>query len=77
MHSDFCIGGLKPGETKKIRGKIYHVPSDVAALVRRCQRDFPEHRNECVGLTSGEGVGPTNRGERRERHLCGLGDLCG
>lgn len=46
MHSDFRIGGLQPGETKKIRGKMYLVPADIAALVRRYQRDFPEHRNE-------------------------------
>lgn len=45
MHSDFRIGGLKPGETKKIRGKIYLVPADVAALVSRYERDFPEHRD--------------------------------
>ena len=45
MHSDLRIGGLKPGETKKIRGKIYLVPADVRALVSRYERDFPEHRN--------------------------------
>lgn len=44
MHSDFRIGGLQPGETKKIRGKIYLVPADVDALVQRYERDFPEHR---------------------------------
>jgi hypothetical protein len=43
MHSDFRIGGLKPGETKRIRGKLYIVPADVPALVRRYERDFPEH----------------------------------
>jgi hypothetical protein len=42
MHADFRIGGLKPGETKKIRGKIYFVPADVPALVARYKRDFPE-----------------------------------
>ncbi|HEV3344342.1 MAG TPA: hypothetical protein VG125_28460 [Pirellulales bacterium] len=42
MHADFRIGGLKPGETKKIRGKIYVVPADVPALVARYKRDFPE-----------------------------------
>ncbi len=42
MHSDFRIGGLKPGETKRIRGKLYLVPADVPALVRRYERDFPE-----------------------------------
>lgn len=43
MHSDFRIGGLKPGETKQIRGKIYIVPADVPVLVKRYERDFPEH----------------------------------
>jgi hypothetical protein len=42
MHSDFRIGGLKPGETKQIRGKLYIVPADdVAALVKRYERDLP------------------------------------
>lgn len=43
LHSDFRIGGLAPGETKKIRGKIYVVPNDAAALLARYRRDFPEH----------------------------------
>jgi hypothetical protein len=43
MHSDFRLGGLKPGETKKIRGKMYVVDADVDALVARYERDFPEH----------------------------------
>jgi hypothetical protein len=43
MHSDFRIGGLRPGETKQIRGKIYIVPADVPRLVQRYERDFPEH----------------------------------
>jgi hypothetical protein len=43
VHSDFRIGGLKPGETKHIRGKIYLTGSDVPALLRRYERDFPEH----------------------------------
>lgn len=42
MHSDFRIGGLKPGEEKRIRGKIYVVPAEVAALKARYERDFPE-----------------------------------
>jgi hypothetical protein len=42
IHSDFRLGGLDPGETKKIRGKLYIVPSDVEALVKRYERDFPE-----------------------------------
>ncbi len=43
LHSDFRIGGLAPGETRKIRGKIYLVPNDVPALLERYARDFPEH----------------------------------
>jgi hypothetical protein len=41
LHSDFRIGGLEPGETKKIRGKIYFVPNDVPALLERYAKDFP------------------------------------
>jgi len=43
LHSDFRIGGLAPGETKQIRGKIYIVANDVPALLARYQKDFPEH----------------------------------
>jgi hypothetical protein len=42
LHSDFRIGGLQPGETKRIRGKIYLVPADEKGLVERYERDFPE-----------------------------------
>lgn len=44
LHSDFRLGGLKPGETKIVRGKIYVVPNDLDALLKRYQSDFPEHR---------------------------------
>ena len=40
IHSDFRIGGLAPGERKKIRGKLYIVEADLKSLVRRYQRDF-------------------------------------
>ncbi len=40
IHNDFRIGGLKPQETKRIRGKLYIVPADMAALVKRHERDF-------------------------------------
>ncbi len=40
MHNDFRIGGLKPGETKTIRGKLYVVPADVEALIARYKKDF-------------------------------------
>ena len=43
VHSDFRIGGLKPGETKTIKGKIYIVPNDVDALLKRYRKDFPAH----------------------------------
>jgi hypothetical protein len=42
LHSDFRIGGLAPGETKTIRGKIYLVPANVDALLARYSKDFPE-----------------------------------
>ena len=43
LHSNFRIGGLMPGETKRIRGKIYIVPNDIPALLARYSKDFPEH----------------------------------
>ena len=43
LHSDMRLGGLAPGETKRIRGKIYILPSDVPALLARYEKDFPEH----------------------------------
>lgn len=42
LHADFRLGGLKPGETKQVRGKIYLLPNDVPALLKRYQKDFPE-----------------------------------
>jgi len=41
LHSDFRLGGLEAGETKRIKGKIYVVPNDVPALLSRYQKDFP------------------------------------
>ena len=43
VHSDFRIGGLKPGETKKLRGALYLMEADVQALLARYRTDFPEH----------------------------------
>ncbi len=42
LHSDFRLGGLAPGDTKQIHGKLYIVPSDVTALVNRYERDFAQ-----------------------------------
>jgi len=44
LHSDFRLGGLEPGERKEVRGKIYLMPADVPALLKRYEKDFPEHR---------------------------------
>jgi hypothetical protein len=43
LHSDFRLGGLQPGESKEIRGKIYLVKADENSLLDRYRRDFPEH----------------------------------
>lgn len=43
LHSDFRLGGLAAGERKEIRGKIYLMSGDTAALLKRYQKDFPEH----------------------------------
>ena len=44
LHSDFRIGGLAPGQTKRIRGKLYLVPNHMDALRARYRKDFPEHK---------------------------------
>jgi hypothetical protein len=40
IHADFRIGGLRPGQTKNIHGKIYIVPNDINKLLKRYRRDF-------------------------------------
>ncbi len=42
LHCDFRIGGLEPGQTKEIRGKLYVVEANPAKLWERFERDFPE-----------------------------------
>lgn len=42
VHSDLRLGGLLPGETKRVKGKIYLIAADEAELLRRYRRDFPE-----------------------------------
>ena len=44
LHADFRIDGLKPGETKQIRGKIYLIPADIDARLKRYEKGFPEHQ---------------------------------
>ncbi len=41
IHSDPHVGGLGPGQTKRLGGKIYLIPNDVDELLRRHRRDFP------------------------------------
>ena len=40
LHSDPTIGGLKPGQTKTIRQKIYILKNDPNELLKRYDRDF-------------------------------------
>lgn len=40
MHNDFRIGGLRPGESKTIRGKLYLLPADEKLLLSRFKEDF-------------------------------------
>ena len=41
LHSDFRLGGLRPGERKAARGKIYVMANDPDRLVERYRKDFP------------------------------------
>jgi hypothetical protein len=42
LHSDPLIGGLKSGETKRVRQRLYLVPNNPEDLLRRYRRDFPK-----------------------------------
>lgn len=44
LHADFRLGGLQPGASRRIRGKIYLMRADEAALRTRYAADFPEHQ---------------------------------
>lgn len=44
IHSDPAVGGLDPGQTKTVRQKIYLLPNEPEALLRRYERDFPDQR---------------------------------
>jgi hypothetical protein len=54
IHSDMRIGGLKPGEPKRLRGRLYLMENDTARLLSRYQRDFPNWRRDM-------GVPPQNQ----------------
>src|SRR4030095_14778305 len=40
LHSDFRLGGLEPGETKRARGRMYIMENDTRALLEAYERDF-------------------------------------
>lgn len=40
LHNDPRIGGLKRNETKRLRGKLYILENDTAALLKRHRKDF-------------------------------------
>jgi hypothetical protein len=40
LHNDPRIGGLKPNETRKLKGKIYILDNDPEALLKRYKADF-------------------------------------
>jgi hypothetical protein len=40
LHNDPRIGGLKPGKKRELHGKVYLLPNDPDALLRRYRRDF-------------------------------------
>ena len=42
LHNDPRVGGLKPGETKKLHGKIYLMRNEPEALLKRYGKDFPK-----------------------------------
>jgi hypothetical protein len=44
LHSDPRVNGLAPGETKRVRSKIYLLPNDPTALLERYRRDFPDSK---------------------------------
>lgn len=46
IHADTRIGGLKAGETKRLRGKIYLMDAEVDALLKQYRRDFPMNRRK-------------------------------
>jgi hypothetical protein len=41
IHADFRIGGLQPGETKRLHGRLYLLDNDIPRLLRLYRRDFP------------------------------------
>jgi hypothetical protein len=42
LHADPHVGGLTPGQTKRVRGKLYLLKNDPDELLRRYKQDFGE-----------------------------------
>lgn len=42
LHSDPEVGGLAPGETKRLHSKIYLLPNDPSDVLKRYGGDFPK-----------------------------------
>ena len=53
IHADFRIGGLAPGETKRVRGVLYVMPNDIDALLKRYQAYFLGGRRALVRFRLG------------------------
>ncbi len=47
IHNDPRVGGLNPGETKRLRGKLYLLANDPDELLRRYRRDFGDQQQTC------------------------------
>jgi hypothetical protein len=41
LHNDPRLGGLKPSESKSLRGKLYLLENNISALLARYKKDFP------------------------------------
>ena len=46
IHSDFRIGGIPPGQSRQVHGKLYLIPSNADELWRRYLRDFPNSASD-------------------------------
>jgi hypothetical protein len=42
LHSDPEVGGLAPGQTKRVLSKVYFLPNDPQALLQHYRHDFPK-----------------------------------
>ena len=64
LHSDFRIGGLEPGQSKTIRGKIYLMPADFPALESRYRHDFPGQERQFKAAAQAGSGGSGSHGKK-------------